>query len=58
MTVSSSTFRGRTAWATAVYQQSDLTLPPVGKPDFLLTSKRLLRGPCHVHTYADPFLFG
>lgn len=57
MTASSS-FRGRMAWATAVYRQTDLTLPPMGKPDLLLTSKRLLRGPRHVHTRADPFLFG
>lgn len=32
-------------------------LPPTGRPACLLTSKRFMRGPRHIHTRADPFLF-
>ena len=49
--------RRTTAWASAVYLQDRLTLPPSGAPSHLFASKRLLRGPRHVHTRADPFLF-
>jgi hemin uptake protein HemP len=49
--------RRTTAWATAVYFQDRLVLPPSGEPARLFPSKKLLRGPGHVHTRADPFLF-
>ena len=49
--------RRKTAWAIAVYLQPRLAVPPLGLPDYLLSSKRLLRGPRHIHTRADPFLF-
>jgi hypothetical protein len=47
----------RRTWSSAVYFQDRLELPPHGRPAHLLGSKRLLRGPAHVHTQADPFLF-
>jgi hypothetical protein len=53
----STLLRRTTAWATAIYFQDRLTLPPLGAPARVFASKRLLRGPQHVHTRADPFLF-
>ena len=49
--------RRRTAWASAIFFQNQLTLPPTGAATYLMPSKKLLRGPRHVHTRADPFLF-
>lgn len=43
-------------WTTAVFLQEQLTVPPRGKPDFLLNTKRLFRAPGSPHTRADPFL--
>jgi hypothetical protein len=49
-------FRRNSLWTTAVYVQSHLDLPPNGEPCRLFATKKLWRGPSHVHTRADPFL--
>ena len=49
--------RRRPSWAIAVYALDELVQPLPGPPVLLLPSRKLLRGPRHVHTRADPFLF-
>lgn len=49
--------RRKTAWATAIFLQDVLTIPPIGEPAHLLSSKKLFRAPTSPHTRADPFLF-
>lgn len=50
-------FRRKTCWATAIYLQDQLIIPLLIPPNYLLDSKKLIRGPKHKHTKADPFLF-
>lgn len=49
--------RRRATWAVAFFVLDKLTLPLLGSPTALLTSKKLVRGPRHIHTRADPFLY-
>jgi hypothetical protein len=44
-------------WNIALYVQASCDLPPVGEPRKLFLNKKLWRGPNHVHTRADPFLY-
>jgi len=48
--------RRKTAWAIGIYRQDRVTLPPEGQPSLLMQSRKLVRGPRHIHTRADPFL--
>lgn len=54
---SSTLFRPRITWSIGVYLQQVLSLPPRGRPDFLLRANSPLRLPSSPHTRADPFLF-
>jgi hypothetical protein len=44
-------------WNMALYVQPNCDLPPAGEPRKLFHNKTLWRGPNHVHTRADPFLY-
>jgi hypothetical protein len=46
-------------WSTAVYREEEDYRPerPLRSLSMLLDTKKAPRGPGHVHTYADPFLF-
>jgi hypothetical protein len=50
-------FRRNSIWNIALYVQPKHDLPPVGEPHKVFLNKRFWRGPKHVHTRADPFLF-
>jgi hypothetical protein len=41
----------------ALYVQPTFGLPPTGEPVKLFRNKKFWRGPNHVHTQADPFLY-
>jgi hypothetical protein len=44
-------------WNIALYIQPICDLPPAGEPRKRFLAKKLWRGPNHVHTRADPFLY-
>ena len=50
-------FRRNSIWNMALYVQPKCDLPPAGEPRKLFLNKKLWRGPKHVHTRADPFLY-
>ena len=52
-----SIFRRNSIWNMALYVQPKYDLPPVGEPHKLFLNKKVWRGPKHVHTRADPFLY-
>ena len=52
-----SLLRRNTLWNMAVYALRSESLPPGGEPIKLWHNKVLWRGPLHIHTRADPFLY-